>query len=267
LNRMIFISLVILSVMLISGCTSEPEAVVPVNPDNISISSIYVNMPEYKEQNVNIVISNNADKPIDSVTVTSFGNFGVDQSGTVNIPGKIDDVSSSASLSFQIRSPGFNVASDTTDLTVSYASGMDDKGKPIVRTKIIPVYTFVYPDAELQSVGFVIDMDNLLDSRMEIWELKKGQNTTISFYVKNNGKTTIDENTLVVSYEVENDRIGGNGSFTIQQAMAKSGTSYTLGLLVPVKKDAPNGETNVFVELWYKDQVIDTENLVLKVNL
>jgi len=265
MNRMIFISLVILSVMLISGCTSEP--VDPVNPDNISISSINVNMPEYQEQNVNIVISNNADKPIDSVTVSSFGNFGVDQSGTVNIPEKIDDVSSSASLSFQIESPGFNVASNTTDLTVSYASGMDDKGKPIVWTKIVSVDTFVYPDAELQSVGFVKDMDSLLDSRMEIWELKKGENATISFYVENNGQTTIDENTLVVSYEVENDRIGGNDSFTIQQAMAKGGTSYTRGLVVPVKEDAPNGETNVPVSLWYKDQVINTVNLVLKVNL
>ncbi|MCK4937554.1 MAG: hypothetical protein KAR85_03005 [Methanosarcinales archaeon] len=267
MNRMIFISLVILSVVLISGCTSEPKPVVPVNPDNISISSINVNMPEHKEQNVNIVVSNNADKPIDSVTVTSFGNFGVDQSGNVNIPGKKDDVSSFASLSFQIMSPGFGVTSDTTDLTISYASGMDDKGKPIVQTKIIPVETFIYPDAELQSVGFVNDMDSLLDSRMEKWELKKGENTTISFFVKNNGKTTIDENSLVVSYEVENDRIGGNESFMIKQAMATSGTSYTRGLLVPVKDDAPNGETNVVLTLWYKDKVIDTENLVLKVNL
>ena len=102
MNRMIFISLVILSVMLISGCTSEPEPVDPVNPDNISISSIYVNMPEFKEQNVNVVISNNADEPIDSVTVTSFGNFRVDQSGTVNIPGKKDDVSSFAAIPAKI---------------------------------------------------------------------------------------------------------------------------------------------------------------------
>ncbi|MDW7774980.1 MAG: hypothetical protein SCH39_01420 [Methanosarcinales archaeon] len=267
MNRIIFISLVILSILLISGCTSNKEPVDPVNPDNVSISSIYVSMAEFKEQNVKIVISNNADKPIDSVTVTSFGKFGVDQSGTVNIPGRTDDASSSASISFQARSPGFTAASDTTDLTISYASGMNEKRKPIVQTKTVPVETFVYPDAELQSVGFVKDMQHLLDPRMEKWELKKGENTSISFYVINNGQTTIDEDTLVVRYNVENERIGGNDSFSIDQAMARSGTSYTTGLFVPVKKDSPNGETDVIVSLLYKDRVIDSEVLTLKVKL
>lgn len=267
MNRMIFISFVILSIMLVSGCTSNEEPVDPVNPDNVSISSIYVSMPEYQEQNVKIAVTNNAEKPIDAVTVTSFGEFGIDQSGIVNIPGKRDTVSGSASLSIQVRSPGFTVARNTTDLTISYASGMDEKGKPVVQSKTVPVETFVYPDAELQSVGFVKDMQHLLDPRMEKWELRKGENASISFYVINNGQTTINENTLVVRYQIENERIGGNDSLSVDQAMARSGTSYTSGLFVPVKKDAPNGETDVDVSLLYKDRVIDTKVLTLKVKL
>jgi hypothetical protein len=265
MNR-IYISLVILSVILISGCT-DTKPVDPVNPDNITVNSIYISMAEYQELDVSVTVANNANKPIDSVTVTSFGNFDVLESEMLNIPGKADDVIVALPLGFQIKSPGYQLASNTTDLTISYASGRDGKGKPIIQTKTVPVETIVFPDAELQLVGFVKDMQSLLESPVEKWELKKGENATISFSVKNNGQTTIDENTLVVHYNVENGRIGGNDSFTIEQAMAKGGTSYTRGLLVPVMKDAPNGETDVVVSILYGDIVIDTEELVLKVKL
>ena len=239
----------------------------PVNPDSIRVNSISISMAEYQEQDVSVTIVNNANESIDSVTVTSFGNFKVLDSEMLNIPGKTDDATVALPLGFHIESPGYQVASNTTDLTISYASGRDEKGNPIVQIKTVPVETIVFPDANLQSVGFVKDMQNLLDSSVEKWELKKGGNATISFFVKNNGQTTIDENTLVVQYNVENERIGGNDSFTIQQAMAKGGTSYTRGLLVPVMKDAPNGETDVIVSLLYGDILVDTEVLVLKVKL
>jgi hypothetical protein len=264
MNR-IYIGLMFLSIILLSGCISEP--VDPVNPDNITVSSIYVSMAEYQVKDLSVTIVNNANKPIDSVRVTSFGNFNVPNSNELNIPGKTDDVAVSLPLGFQIESPGYQTASNTTDLSISYASGKDEKGNPIVKTKTVPVETIVYPDAKLQLVGFTKDMQSLLDSPLEKWELNKGENATISFSVKNNGKTTIDENTLVVHYNVENERIGGNDSFTIKQAMAKGGTSYTSGLLVPVMKDAPNGETDVIVSLLYGDIVIDTEVLLLKVKL
>ena len=266
MNR-IYIGLLILSVILISGCTSDTKPVDPVNPDNITVNSIYVSMAEYQEQDISVTIVNDANEPIDSVTVTSFGNFKVLDSEMLNIPGKTDDVAVALPLGVHFESPGYQIASNTTDLTISYASGRDEKGKPIVQTKTVPVETIVFPDAQLQLVGFVKDMQSLLESPVEKWELKKGENATLSFSVKNNGQTTIDENSLVVHYNVENERIGGNDSFTIQQAMAKGGTSYTRGLLVPVMKDAPNGETDVIVSLLYGDIVIDTEVLVLKVKL
>jgi hypothetical protein len=245
MNR-IYIGLLILSVILISGCTSDTKPVDPVNPDNITVNSIYISMAEYQEQDISVTIVNDANEPIDSVTVTSFENFNVLDSEMLNIPGKTDDASVALPLGVHIESPGYKIASNTTDLTISFASGRD---------------------AKLQLVGFTKDMQSLLESPVEKWELKKGENATLSFSVKNNGQTTIDENTLVVHYNVENERIGGNDSFTIQQAMAKGGTSYTRGLLVPVMKDAPNGETDVIMSLLYGDIVIDTEVLVLKVKL
>ena len=266
MNR-IYIGLLILSVILISGCTSDTKPVDPVNPDNITVNSIYISMAEYREQDISVTIVNGANEPIDSVTATSFGNFKVLDSEMVNIPGKTDDTTFELPLGVHIESPGYQIASNTTDFTISYASGRDGKGKPIVQTKTVPAETIVFPDAELQLVGFTKDMQSLLESPVEKWELKKGENATLSFSVKNNGQTTIDENSLVVHYNVENERIGGNDSFTIQQAMAKGGTSYTRGLLVPVMKDAPNGETDVIVSLLYGDIVIDTEVLVLKVKL
>jgi len=265
--KRIYIVLIILLVILISGCTSDTKPVDPVNPDNITVNSIYVSMAEYQEQVVSITIVNDANEPIDSVTVSSFGNFKVLDSEMLNIPGKTDNATVALPLGFHIESPGYKIASNTTDLTMSYASGRDGKGDPIIQTKTVPVETIVFPDAELQLVGFVKDMQSLLDSPVEKWELKKGENATISFYVLNNGQTTMEENTLVVHYNVENERIGGNDSFTIQQAMANGGTSYTRGLLVPVTQDAPNGETDVIVSLFYGDILVDTEVLVLKVKL
>ncbi|MBC2763327.1 MAG: hypothetical protein HF970_08440, partial [ANME-2 cluster archaeon] len=99
MNR-IYIGLMILSVILISGCTSGTQPVDPVNPDNITVNSIYISMAEYQEQYVSVTIVNTANEPIDSVTVTSFGNFKVLDSGMLNIPGKTDDVTVALPLGF-----------------------------------------------------------------------------------------------------------------------------------------------------------------------
>ena len=261
--KRILAGLLIISIIVLSGCVSTKE---PVDPQDIIVNTGPVIMKEFQDKDISVRILNNATDSIDSVMVTSFEPFTVARSGSMNIPGK-KDKPAEASLEARITSPGFKESADTSTMIVSYASGSDQKGNPIIKTKSIPVQTTVLPDAVLQFVGFVKDMDSLRDTPVSTWPLRKGENATLTFSVKNEGKTTIDENTLVVQYDVENKRIGTNGTFTIKQAMAKGGTSYTQGMTIPVLKDAPNGETDVYVTLLMGDHVIDSKTIVLKVIL
>jgi len=105
----------------------------------------------------------------------------------------------------------------------------------------------VLPDAKLQFVGFVKGLDNLRDAEVNAWQASKGENVTISFSVKNEGKTIIEANTTRVYVDMGTSRMGSNNSLTVGNAMAKGGTSNTLGLQIQVPKDAPNGETEVML--------------------
>ena len=255
-----------ITIILTSGCVSDKKPIEPVGPDEINVEIAPIIIKEFKEQPISVSILNNATESIDSVTVTSLGLFSVLESTNVNIPGK-KDVPIGIIINAQIKAPGFKSDTANSTLTISYASGRDTKGNPIISTKSVPVQVTILPDAKLETVGFVKDMQNLLDPRMAEWELHKGENVTISFHTRNEGQTTIDENTLIVSYDVENKRIGGNGTLIIPEAMAKAGTSYTRGLEVPILGDAPNGDTNVYLTLSMNDHIIDTQTLVLKVIL
>ena len=259
--------ILIIIIILISGCVSDnKKPIEPVSPDEINVEIAPIIIKEFKEQPVSVSILNNATESIDSVTITSLGPFSVLGSTNVNIPGK-EDVPIETIINAQINAPGFKSDTANSTLTISYASGRDTKGNPIISTKSVPVQVTILPDAKLETVGFVKDMQNLLDPRMAEWELHKGENVTISFHTRNEGQTTIDENTLIVSYDVENKRIGGNGTLIIPEAMAKAGTSYTRGLEVPILGDAPNGDTNVYLTLSMNDHIIDTQTLGLKVIL
>lgn len=166
-----------------------------------------------------------------------------------------------------VKAPGFKVDTTNALVTVSYASGSDKKGNPMIDTKSVPVQITILPDAKLQFLGFVKNMSTLRDSTVQKWELKKGENATISFSVKNNGQSTIDANSLIVMFEAENELMAGNTSLVITQAMAKNGTSYTKGIVLPVKEDAPNGETAINVKLLMGDYVLDEQTLTLVVKL
>lgn len=256
--------LVLVTVILISGCASKSTE--PVSPENVLVTVAPVVIKEYQEQTISVTVENNATQPIDSVTVSAVGPLSVTSSNALNIPAKTDKTTKS-SIDAMIKAPGFKTDTANASVTVSYSSGSDDKGNPVVESKSAPVQITILPDAKLQFLGFVKNMSTLRDSTIQKWELKKGQNATISFSVKNNGQSTIDANSLVVVVESENELMAGNASLNIIQAMAKNGTSYTTGVVLPVKSDAPNGETAVNVKLLMGDYVLDEQTLTLVVEL
>ena len=262
INSVVVSLLIILSIVA-SGCTSTEG---PVDSANVIVSAGPLIIKEFQEQDLAVQILNNATAPIDSITATSFGTFVLGTHSGINIPGKTNEPVS-ASLTAKVQAPSFVSAPDTTMLTISYASGMDEKGNPVISSKEIPVETIVLPNAKLQFTGFTKGMEKLRNVASDAMELNKGDNATITFSVKNEGQSTIEEETLTVRIEVENKRIGTNNSLVISEAMAKSGTSYTKGLQLPILDDAPNGETDVFVTLLMGDHVLDSKTLVLKVNL
>ncbi len=223
----------------------------------------------FQEKEIAVNVINNATAPIDSVSVSSFEPFRILTGGSVNIPARPvkTDKPSSVILNAKIEAAGFKDVTNMTNLTISYASGMDNKGNPIIKTKSVQVQTVVLPDAKLQYVGFVKGLDNLRDAEVNAWEASKGENVTISFSVKNEGRTIIEENTTKVYVDMGTSRMGSNSSLTISNAMAKGGTSNTLGLQIQVPKDAPNGETEVFVTLKFGERILDTKTLKFNVKL
>lgn len=255
--------LLLISVIIISGCASTIKANSPVSPEELVVSIEPLVMKEFNEQDVSVkVLNNNSTQKIDSVSVSSFDPFTiVGSSPQINIPAE-----SKAALSFRVMAPSFE--KNTSMLTVSYASGIDEKEQPIIRTKVVPVQMVVLPDAKLQFVGFAESMDNLRKSPpVSAWETKKGENITVKFSVKNHGQSTIAGNSMYVVVDIENKMIGNSSTVNITEAMAKGGTSYTRGVELPVQKDAPNGETNVYVNLMKGDYLLDSQTLVLKVKL
>jgi hypothetical protein len=258
--------LLIISMILISGCVSTVN---PVDPSDIIVNVNPIEIKEFQEQEIAVNVMNNATASIDSVYVSSFDPFTILTSGSVNIPARPEkaDKPSAVILNAKVAAPGFNNVTNSTLLTISYASGTDKQGNPIVKTKSVPVQTVVLPDAKLQFVGFVKGLDNLSDAEVNAWQASKGDNVTISFSVKNEGKTIIEENTTKVYVDMGTSRMGSNNSLTISELMAKSGTSHTLGLQIRVPKDAPNGETEVIVTLKMGDKILDTKTLKFNVKL
>src|SRR3990170_5525827 len=258
----ILIYLLIISAIIISGCVVKP-----VSPEDISVSVKPVIMKEYRDQDISFTVLNNATEPIDSVKVISLDPFTVLAGGNVNIPAKTKEGASSVTLNAKIQAPGFKMVTGPSTMTLSYASGKDDKGNPVIITKTVPAQITVLPDAKLQLVGFAKSIEELRGAEVSTWTLEKGKNATITFSVRNDGKTTIDKDTLKVVVEIDNKQIGGSDTLIIDEAMAMSGTSFTEGLVLPVKKDAPNGETPVYVKLFMGDNLLDSKTLTLKVIL
>lgn len=257
-------ALLIISAILISGCVSTIN---PVNPENVIVSVAPVTIKEFLEKDVSVSISNNATEAIDSVKVASMEPFTVLSGGNVNIPPRTKEGTTPVTLNAKIQAPGFKTAGNATTMTLSYASGKDDKGAPVVKTKAVTVQTTVLPNAKLQYVGFVKAFENRTEAEVTTWTLGKGANATITFSVKNEGKTTIDKNALKVLVDIENKQIGSNKTLTIGEAMAMGGTSFTEAVVLPVLKDAPNGETPVYVKLFMGDNLLDSKTLTLKIKL
>ncbi len=258
----VLIGILIIVAILTSGCVSTVN---PVDPADIISSPAPFTIKEFQQQDISVAISNNGTGPIDSVTVTSFDPFTVVPSGILNIPARTMEGPSSAAISLNIQAPGFKTDVSNSAMTLSYASGKNEKGEPIIKTKSIPVQVTVLPDAKLQFVGFVKGPQNKTEAEVTSWEIGKGQNATITFSVRNDGKTNIDKNTLTVLVDIDNKEIGSNTTLTIGEGMAKGGTSYTEAVVLPVFKDAPNGETDVLVKLLMGDNVIDMKTIHLKV--
>ena len=255
--------MLIISTILISGCVSTVN---PVDPSDIIVNVNPIEIKEFQEQEIAVNVMNNATASIDSVSVSSFDPFTILTGGSVNIPARTDKPSS-VILNANLVAPGFKDVTNMTTLTIKYASGKDEKGNPYIKTKSVPVQTVVLPNATLQFVGFVKGLDNLIGAEVNAWEASKGENVTISFSVKNQGKTIIEENTLKVYVDMGTSRMGTNSSLTIGNAMAKGGTSNTLGLKMQVPKDAPNGETEVIVTLKMGDKILDSKTLKFNVKL
>lgn len=262
--KKILLSLLIILAILISGCVSTIN---PVKPEDVHTSIQPITMKEFQDQDISVVISNNGTRPIDSVQVTSFDPFTGVSSNVVNIPARTTDGQSSASLDVRIKSPGFKTDTNDSNIVISYLSGKNDKGEPVVGTKTVPVQVTILPNAALQFVGFVKGLANITEAELISWEIGKGQNATVTFSVRNDGNTTIEKNTLTVLVDIENKDIGSNKTLVIGEAMARGGTSHTEGLLLPIYKDAPNGETDVFVTLLMGGNVIDSKTIHLRVKL
>ena len=260
----IFAILLVILAILISGCVS---VVNPVNPEDVIVNPAPVTIKEFQEQDISVRVLNNATEPIDSVKVASLEGFNVTYSGNANIPARTTEGPSSVTLNAKIQAPGFKTVANTSTLALSYASGKDENGNPTIRTKTAQVQTTVLPNAKLQFVGFAKGPQNLTESALNTWEIGKGENITITFSVRNEGRTTIDENTLSVLVDFENKRIGTNKTITIREAMARGGTSYTKGATLPILPDAPNGETDVYVTLLMGGNTIDSKTIHLKVRL
>lgn len=255
--------ILLVSIIFTSGCESTTKTSSPVSPEDLTVIIEPLVMKEFTEQDVSVdVLNNNSTQAIDSVSVSSFDPFTiVGPSSQVNMPAK-----SKASLSFRVMAPSFD--KNTSMLTLSYASGIDEEEKPVVRTKTVPVQMVILPDAKLQFVGFAEGMDKLRASPpVSTWETKKGENVTVKFSVKNQGQSTIAGGSMYVVIDIENKLIGNNATVNITESMAKGGTSYTRGAELPILKDAPNGETNVYVNLMKGDYLLDSQTLVLKVQL
>lgn len=263
MNRILAGVLIILAI-LISGCVSTVD---PVNPEDVIVNAGTITMKEFQEMEIPVNILNNGTEPIDSVKVTSFDPFTVVSSGMINIPARTKEGPSSTSINVKIQAPGFKTDTSNSAMVISYASGKNEDGESVLKTKSVPLQTIVLPNAKLQYVGFVKGLANLSEAEVTTMEIGKGQNATITFSVKNDGKTTIDKKSLDVLVDIENKEIGSNSSITIGEGMAKGGTSYTEGVVLPINKDAPNGETDVIVTLYMGTNVIDSRTIHLKVKL
>jgi len=263
MNKALGLILIVLAI-LASGCVST-TTIMPVGSEDLIVSTEPIIIKEFQEQDISVLVfNNNTTQPIDSVSVGSFDSFTIlGPISEMNIP-----ASKQATVNARIVAPAFDSVENTTMLTLSYASGLDEKEKPIIQTKTVPVQTVVLPDAALQFVGFAQGMDKLREAPpASSWEAAKGENVTVTFSIKNRGQTTIDGDTLFVLVDIENKQIGSNASFNITQAMARSGTSYTRGIELPILEDAPNGETDVYVRLMKGDYLLDSQSLVLKIKL
>jgi len=260
----ILAGVLIISAILISGCVSTVN---PVNPEDVIVNAGTITMKEFQEKEITVKIFNNGTEPIDSVKATSFDPFTLVSSGSLNIPARTTEGPSSASINVTIQAPGFKTDMKNSAMVISYASGKNENEGAVIRTKSVPLQTIILPDAKLQYVGFVKGLANLSEAEVTSWEIGKGQNATITFSVKNDGKTTIDKNSLNVLVDIENKEIGSNKSITIGEGMAKGGTSYTEGVVLPINKDAPNGETDVIVTLYKGNNIIDSRTIHLKVKL
>lgn len=255
--------MLLISVIFISGCESTTKTSSPVSPEDLAVSMETLVIKEFNEQDISVtVLNNNSTQAIDLVSVSSFDPFTIVGPGSqVNIPAK-----GKATLSLRVMAPSFD--KNASMLTLSYSSGIDEKEKPIINTKVVPVQIVVLPDAKLQFVGFAESMANLRSSPpVSTWEAKKGENVTVKFSVKNNGQSTIAGDSMYVVVDIDNKLIGNSSTVNITEAMAKGGTSYTRGVELPVLEDAPNGETNVYVNLMKGDYLFDSQTLVLKVKL
>lgn len=256
---------VLLSIFIIfvSGCASTTRTT--VSPENLNVTVESIVIKEFNEQDVSALVFNkDSAQAIDSVSVSSLDPLKiVGSSSQINIP-----AGKKAAVSFKVMAPSFTGSAKSSNLVLSYASGADEKGKPVFKTKVVPVQTTILPDARLQFVGFAEGMDKLLASPpVSTWETEKGKNVTVKFSVKNHGQSTLLGDSMYVLVDIENKLIGSGASVNITESMAKAGTSYTRGVELPILNNAPNGETNVSVKLMNGDFLLDSQTLVLKVKL
>ncbi|MEZ5336486.1 MAG: hypothetical protein R2741_15340 [Methanolobus sp.] len=250
------------ALVLLSGCAEKQ--IDPVDPDNILVETASVTIREFNEKNVTVTVTNNDVQAINSVTVAEFTPLTVKESSSANLSGKKENTDSFI-LDARIVAPAFETSTNGSAVIITYLSGMDEKGRPLQKTKSVPANIVILPDAQLQFLGFVKDKSSLRTNPEESWELEAGDNATITYSVKNNGQSTIPAGMLTIVAEVDNESIALNASNNFTESIAKSGTSYTKGLDLPVNEDAPDGETDVYVKLMYGNYTVDEQSLLLKV--
>ena len=257
--RLLVMCLVIFSVVAISGCTESTQVTETMPEDVIILKVSPIRLIEGESGTILVDVANNGSGSLEGLKIESLSGFSIGSNGSVNVPGKVmGEDKPTSQLSAMITAPGFKNVVPNSTLTLTYESNGD-------KIKSVEIPVKVLPGANLQFVGFAATEDRIRMDRDEEITTKKAGTIYVTFSVRNDGQTTIDPGTLKVMVDVKEDSMGQDNEMTVDEGMARNGTSYTLSVPITVPDTAPNGETDVEVKLLtvMGHDVLDSKMLTL----
>lgn len=241
---------------MVSGCAGNVAEIVRDNEVVVKIDPITI--PEYTEKNVSVIITNmNQTYPIYAVSVRSVSNLALVERNQVGgiLPGD------TVKIEFKVKA-GAVGSTDTTTIRLSSIVSPDGNG---VVVKDITVPVTIAPNVKLEMSGLTTtDPEGPIAPAIMVG---RGYPVYVVYQVKNYGEYTIPEKTLWVRATIKNQAIGGNRSAWIYESMAFAGTSSRSYIPLDILDDAPNGQTDINLQLLMGNAVIDEKKLVIKVAL